>query len=1004
MDNSTPLISSDSTGLPTETFDRHRFTLRYLIALGLLAIVITIAFTANQFIVPKRNSTEKVIQILSTQELYLQKMAFEATQLPFIKDATAFEQTKRLLKETTTALQDYHQALLYGSDGLGLDKLTSEKIKNIYFHPATNLDKKITDVLVNAKLLAQLPADKIRAENEHINVIRQAANSDVNELLAQVKSVYQKDLATQKHLANTLLLGFFGIALVVLIFMGLFIFRPIGNKVFKIIERSKRTRYQLIAIKKKNEAENKMLEKTLVNIEKSLDSFNSGILIFNQREKKLKFNKQFSEMWQIPEVVAFSPSYEGIKNSMIQSLAHPEKLPENVFDFSRNIKTLSSHLLELTSQKIIECSAEPINIGHSIIGSVWSFHDVTNYIKQYQEAVEKNNALLNVFNSMGEGVVVTDESGRFTHLNPAAKTLLGVVAEEGNSANALGRYSILDPKSHHPISDTELPFIKATNGEITDEMELIIKPPEKNESKHVNASGRPIKNNSGKVIGGVVVIRQNPEKPLYAETDTTLSQFLDNVNEGVFFVDKDLSIRSKYSKALENILGKELLQNQNVIDMFKNLLPVDLISVIDDYLKLIFNSVVTERYVEELNPVKEIEVEIEDTERGWQTKYLEFSFNRIINNDVVQSIMVTVRDATEQITSVKQLKQSQTKIQKQIDLLFRVIHVDPKILEKFVEDCAVEIAGIHLTLKHDSFREKLPENLAKISRSLLSIRENAAFLDLKIFEEKASRFEKHVLLMRSTPTLNDNDMRGLQAHLDDLHSTLDEVKHIIDHMITKLKVKFRGKREEESKRFMKSIENYVYRISQEAGKKVQLDFSQFDALALPFEERRAIRDILVELLQNLVQKSIESPQERENAGKSPTGLIQLITIKDTDQNYEFAIRDDGRGIKMLEQHGNENVLLSNNGEYIPNNLNNNGKALDLIIDTFSGVNSNELSSIEPEFKVAESKVKKLKGKINAFSQHGEYCEFYISLPKNEKKTNASISNTVKPESTKLNIY
>ena len=175
-------------------------------------------------------------------------------------------------------------------------------------------------------------------------------------------------------------------------------------------------------------------------------------------------------------------------------------------------------------------------------------------------------------------------------------------------------------------------------------------------------------------------------------------------------------------------------------------------------------------------------------------------------------------------------------------------------------------------------------------------------------------------------------------------------------------------------------------------------------MALPFEERRAIRDILVELLQNLVQKSIESPQERENAGKSPTGLIQLITIKDTDQNYEFAIRDDGRGIKMLEQHGNENVLLSNNGEYIPNNLNNNGKALDLIIDTFSGVNSNELSSIEPEFKVAESKVKKLKGKINAFSQHGEYCEFYISLPKNEKKTNASISNTVKPESTKLNIY
>jgi len=1004
MDISNPLNSTESVTLSRETFDRNQFATKYIAALGILAIVITLAFTALKFVVPEKDNTETAIQILSSQEFYLQRMAFEATQLPLINDATAFEQTKGLLKETTDAFQDYHQALLYGSDGLGLEKLSSDKIKSIYFHPATNLDKKITDVLVNAKLLVQLPAEKIRPDNTHIRVIRQAATSDVNELLAQVKSAYQNELAEQKSLENLLVFGFWAIALVVLVFAGLFIFRPIGNKVFKTIERSKRSRFQLMAIKKKVEGENRLLEKTLVNIEKALDSSNSGLLIVNKREKKLKFNKQFSKMWEIPDAVEFSPSLDSIKDSMIATLAQPEKLPENAFDFSRNVKTLSSHLLELTSEKFVECSAEPINIGQSIIGSIWSFHDVTKYVEQFREVVVKNNALLNVFNSMGEGVVVTDESGCFTHLNPAAKSLLGVVAEEGNSANALGRYSILDPNSHHPISDADLPFIKATNGEITDEMELIINPPEKNESKRVNASGRPVKNTNGKVIGGVVVIRQNPKKPLAEETDTTLSQFLDNVNEGVFFVDKDFRIRSKYSKALENIFGKELLQNQNVIELFKNLLPEDLISVIDDYLKLIFNSVVTERYVEELNPVKEIEVEIEDIERGWETKYLEFSFNRIINNDVVQSVMVTVRDATEQITSVKQLKQTQTKIQKQIDLLFRVIHVDPQILEKFVEDCAVEIAGIHLTLKQDSFLENLQENLAKISRSLLSIRENAAFLDLKVFEEKASRFEKHVLLMRSTPVLSDNDMSGLQTHLEDLHSNLDEVKHIIDHMITKLKVKFRGKREEECKRFMKSIENYVYRISQEAGKKVQLDFSQFDALALPFEKRRTIRDILVELLQNLVHKSIESPEERENAGKSPTGLIQLITIKETNSSYEFAVRDDGRGIKMLEQPVSENVIISDNGEFVLNNMNNNANALDLIIESFSEDNSNKISDIDSEFKVVESKVKKVKGKINAFSQQGEYCEFYISLPKNERKSIASASNIVKPESTKLNIY
>ncbi len=974
--------------------DEKQFRLNYIMGLGIVAAVVTIALAVLKlfFSPPGENITAQLL--LARQEALIQKIAYQATLLPYCPGKHEFRETVNALKAATMELQEYHQSILYGSTGLKLKKLTLEPVKNIYFHPASNLDKHISDFLVTAKLLTQLPAEKMTATHPHLLKIQQMAGGEIPALLREAQLAYRKNLERQTQWQDWAVLMIWGIILTTLAGCALFIFRPAEKNAFRFIERLRQSRLQLLAVTKKTEAEKGRLEKTLQQFRSAVESASAGILMVIPREKQLIFNRKFVEMLEIPGTITLSPTLETMQNALEDLVKNGAPLPRNFLELSHPPRQEATRQLQLSGGKIIECTAQPVDMAEAGTACVWSFYDLTRPQTQLRELAEQNRNLINIFNSIGDGVIVTDEQGQMTHVNPAAKALLGIETQENISREWFEKYRVLHPRSQTPLPPEDLPFTRALEGEFFDQVEMLIHPQGDSGGKLLDASGGPVKSTSGKVIGGVVVIRQKPKEKPSEEPDSTLDQFLDNVNEGIFFIEPDLQVSSKYSRALERILGPERLQSRNVLDLFRSLLPEHLLPVIEDYLKLIFHSVVTERYVEELNPLKEVEVELEDPENGWVTRYLEFNFHRIVKNDAVQSLMVTVRDVTTQITSVNTLKDSQNKIQKQIDLLFRVIHVDPALLEKFVEDCAVEIAGIHLTLKKDGFRENLQANLARISRSLLAIKENAGFLDLRIFEEKAARFEKQVLLLRSTPSFTDQDMQQLVEHLEDLHTNLDEVKHILDHLITRLKVKFRGKREEECRRFLKSIENYVHRVSMEAGKQVQLDTSQFNVLSIPFDDRKVTRDILVELFNALIHHSIEFPSQRKAEGKSPTGLIKLLTVNDTPDLFEFIVRDDGGGLKVLEGERPRTTTALQNGANSTDNSQNHPPALILNEKLFPKHKPIENKYLENDLKVVESKIQKIGGKINAFSQDGEYSEFYISLPKNEKNAIRNASNSI----------
>lgn len=128
------------------------------------------------------------------------------------------------------------------------------------------------------------------------------------------------------------------------------------------------------------------------------------------------------------------------------------------------------------------------------------------------------------------------------------------------------------------------------------------------------------------------------------------------------------------------------------------------------------------------------------------------------------------------------------------------------------------------------------------------------------------------------------DARGeLGAAIDDLGRVADDIQTLIMQMrMTSVDVVFQ--------RFPRMVRDLGNSLDKRielliAGEDTEIDRTVIDELGDP----------LVHLLRNAVDHGIESPAEREAAGKDPVGVIRLAAQHNGD-SVEITVSDDGRGI------------------------------------------------------------------------------------------------------------
>ena len=183
-------------------------------------------------------------------------------------------------------------------------------------------------------------------------------------------------------------------------------------------------------ITKEKEALEQLRWKTAF-FEAHVNSALDGILVVDEKGKKILQNQRMVDLWQIPEQVA----RETDDNQQLEWVTKQNKYPQ---EFAEKVAYLSSHPDEisrdeiaLSSGKVFDRYSAPVrgkDAKH--YGRIWSFRDVTDR-KQAEEQIAEQAALLD---KARDAILVRDLEGTILFWNQGAERMYGWTREE-----ALGR-------------------------------------------------------------------------------------------------------------------------------------------------------------------------------------------------------------------------------------------------------------------------------------------------------------------------------------------------------------------------------------------------------------------------------------------------------------------------------------------------------------------------------------------------------------------------------------
>ena len=188
------------------------------------------------------------------------------------------------------------------------------------------------------------------------------------------------------------------------------------------------------------------------------------------------------------------------------------------------------------------------------------------------ELRDQSQLMETVFGSMNAGVVVLDSEHRLLLSNSKSVEIMGA----GLGAKRTDEWSKMHGAFHLDrqtlIAGDQLPIMRALRGESTHNMEVFVRNEDNPEGIYISVSGRPLRDDDGRVRAGVVVLHditelKSSESRLEQtvrelRTQTRLMQTVfDNMEEGVVIA----NLEGNYllaNRRREEIIGKKLIASE----------------------------------------------------------------------------------------------------------------------------------------------------------------------------------------------------------------------------------------------------------------------------------------------------------------------------------------------------------------------------------------------------------------------------------------------------------
>ncbi len=424
------------------------------------------------------------------------------------------------------------------------------------------------------------------------------------------------------------------------------------------------------------------------------------------------------------------------------------------------------------------------------------------------------------------------------------------------------------------------------------------------------------------------------EEQISANARKETQNILRTVNEGLFLLDRRSRIGTERSMALASIFRRDDLDNLAFDDVLRDIVPEKTLKTAQEYVELLWGERVNEKLVKTINPLNEVEVHFDNPAGGFDTHFLEFDFNRVKSDGQLSHLLVTVNDVTKRVMLARELQESQEKAQAQLDMLMRILHVDPNSLTTFLTDAETSLKMVNTILREPAREEAaFRTKIDSIYRQIHAVKGEASALGLKTVEQRAHSFEEALNEIKGRQNISGSDFLPLVVKLDDLFNHLAQVREMLGRLVdlhqaiaSRRATEPQGAHKTEVDReemgdwlaspatddpregtsalealvtgagLERTLDKLAQKVADNCAKQVELECAGLDSV--PNVYRRTVKDIAIQLVRNAVVHGIETPGDRRRSQKTEFGQLSIEFADRGAQGVELTVKDDGCGLQL----------------------------------------------------------------------------------------------------------
>ena len=165
-----------------------------------------------------------------------------------------------------------------------------------------------------------------------------------------------------------------------------------------ILAARRRAEEELVRAKQELERKSEELAHSLAMMRATLESTTNGILVTDGAGNVAHCNRQFIEMWRLPDdVLGTTRNHRQILKVASGQFKDPSAFLARVEEIYASPSAESTDVLELADGRVFERFSRIQSVNGRNVGRVWSFRDITDRVRLYEDlkrAAEDRKALL----------------------------------------------------------------------------------------------------------------------------------------------------------------------------------------------------------------------------------------------------------------------------------------------------------------------------------------------------------------------------------------------------------------------------------------------------------------------------------------------------------------------------------------------------------------------------------------------------------------------------------